>query len=344
MQNPWEQQQGEADEWYARFVRYLEQSGRRSVARAAAGEPDGPKPRRWQEAARIGRWAGRAHAWDAAGRPPAAAPQSAEDDALRAERLRRRRLDIIERLLDTAAKTLARADLETVDAAEARAMLPNIRLLLRDLLAAQRLESPRPQPQPARSPVHIEDLAAAAEAMEEKKLIPPLEAEPAAPRLLVADSGEPGVGLDMAALRRVGQSGRLSFKHLSPCRKHDLEQELRRAHRNGKPYRFLHLDAHMGPGGVALADGVVDGAWLSERLGGVEVLLLSGCESAAVGDWLRVAPYVVSFAAPLQGEDAAAFAEGFWAALLHGARPDEAVAAALARCLPYVAEHVTVHW
>lgn len=51
---------------------------------------------------------------------------------------------------------------------------------------------------------------------------------------------------------------------------------------------------HANHAAIALADGAVDGDWLSERLLGVQVLLLAGCHGDRLGDWLGVMPHVVT--------------------------------------------------
>jgi hypothetical protein len=58
----------------------------------------------------------------------------------------------------------------------------------------------------------------------------------------------------------------------------------------GRPVAYLHLALHATADGIQFFDGFVDGNWLSERLFGVSVMLLGGCETDNIGDWLGVVP------------------------------------------------------
>ena len=93
-----------------------------------------------------------------------------------------------------------------------------------------------------------------------------------------------------------------------------------------------------------LAGGSVDGEWLSERLLGVQVLLLAGCEGDRVGDWLGVVPYVVTLDEAIGHDDAAVLCEHFWTGIGKGEGPGAALAAALSACAPVVGEYVVRHW
>ena len=89
---------------------------------------------------------------------------------------------------------------------------------------------------------------------------------------------------------------------------------------------------------------MVDGNWLSERLAGVDVLLLAGCEADGVGDWLGVVPHVVTLAEEISGEDAGTLTLHFWTGIGRGLEPGVALAMALERCSPVVGEFVVRHW
>ena len=112
----------------------------------------------------------------------------------------------------------------------------------------------------------------------------------------------------------------------------------------GRPVELVHMAVHASPEGVHFADGVVDGDWLSERLLGVRVLLLAGCEGDTVGDWLGVVPYVITLAEEITHENAATLTQHFWGAIGHGMEPDEALEDALVHCPPVVSEYVVRHW
>ncbi|MFM7582117.1 MAG: hypothetical protein ACKO9F_05240, partial [Caldilinea sp.] len=71
---------------------------------------------------------------------------------------------------------------------------------------------------------------------------------------------------------------------------------------------------HAGHKGVQLADG----KWLSERLLGVQVLLLAGCQGDRIGDWLGVVPFVITIDAAIGHDDAAVLCEHFWIGIRPG--------------------------
>ena len=96
--------------------------------------------------------------------------------------------------------------------------------------------------------------------------------------------------------------------------------------------------------GVQFADGLVDGNWLSERLAGVEILLLAACEADTIGDWLGVVPYVITFAEELGINDSAIITRHFWTAIARGKNPDDALDDALDHAAPTISEYVVRHW
>ncbi|MFM7173458.1 MAG: hypothetical protein ACKO4U_10550, partial [Caldilinea sp.] len=94
----------------------------------------------------------------------------------------------------------------------------------------------------------------------------------------------------------------------------DLDAYLRRERSCGRPVSLLHLAVHAGHKGVQLADG----KWLSERLLGVQVLLLAGCQGDRIGDWLGVVPFVITIDAAIGHDDAAVLCEHFWIGIRPG--------------------------
>ena len=95
---------------------------------------------------------------------------------------------------------------------------------------------------------------------------------------------------------------------------------------------------------MQFGDGVADGNWLSERLGGVRVMMLAGCEGEDVGDWLSVVPHVITLREEITDADAAALTRHFWHNIGLGQEPGEALDHALALCPPAVGEYVVRHW
>lgn len=161
---------------------------------------------------------------------------------------------------------------------------------------------------------------------------------------VIVGTKEPLFTSDLAALRQVRAQTGLDFQRIAPCSKGQFDDYFRRERSLKHPVTLLHISAHAGQAGVMLADGLVDGTWLSERLDGVEVLLLAGCNSDVVGDWLGVVPHVITLREEISGQDAATLTLHFWTGIGHGLNPDTALTMALDRCPPVVREFVVRHW
>lgn len=373
----WDRLPDEPANWHRRFLIYrdigpgrkLEEAFRRT---AAEEKLQGQRPGgAWREAAERYRWRERAEAWDDEQRE-----QLAQSENARRLEARERRRQVIDALLAQVVEAVAVADLPHMDLAAARDALPTLRMMLRDLLTADRLEMGEPtavtQETVKGAEVSVDDVIGAARELEqfargEAGLGADLEAgrvevtpagvvrgrtggvregagaRPA--RLLVLTGATPEMQWELSALREVRRVTGLEFTRLTGVTKESFEREILRARRRkGGGYAWLHMASHGWPEGAQFRGEFAEGNWLSERLEGFEVALLVGCETEAVGDWLSVVPYVVSFGAAVSPRDAAAFTTGFWGCLAQEGTPDEAVAAGLKAALPYVAEYVVKHW
>ena len=137
----WERMAAEPGIWYARFEIYRLLGPARTLARAyrTAARLEGlygKRPSRgWTAPARDWKWAERAGAWDQAQREWLRAIE--EDRRFDA---REQRLQMINRLLQMVFKVLLAADIEKLDTDGARSALPTLRVLFKDLIAAQRAE------------------------------------------------------------------------------------------------------------------------------------------------------------------------------------------------------------
>ena len=136
----------------------------------------------------------------------------------------------------------------------------------------------------------------------------------------------------------------LCFTRLLNVTRRNFSSALTRERGLGHPIQYIHMALHTSPAGLEFADGPVDGNWLSQHLGGVQILLLASCASADIGDWLGVVPYVISLSEDIPNDDAAALTQHFWHAIGLGQQPDAALDTALAHCPPAVAEYVVRHW
>lgn len=164
------------------------------------------------------------------------------------------------------------------------------------------------------------------------------------PVLMVCVGDDPALTVDLAALRKVAVVTGMMYHRITGVTRDLFDAYMRRERSHDRQVKYLHLSVHADADGLKFGDGIVDGNWLSERLAGVVVLLLAGCEGDAVGDWLGVVPYVVSLAEAITHEDAAMLTLHFWMAIGNGLRPDNALDMALKRCPPVVSEYVTKHW
>lgn len=373
---PWDRQDGEPAKWYARFLLYLELGPGRALAEVYTdvqekagkrGSGSGPRGRlrpngSWKKIARQYRWCERAMAWDIEQRDLLAL-----SDRNRRLAQREHRIAITEENLELAGIVLHNMRLPEANAHEARKWLPEIRGLLRDMLTAQRLEYEKPgyekdaKEERVELQITADDLRAAQRAFEEGKQgghagvggsTGPVPSERALGyKLLVCIGPDARQQLDLAALRAVRTATGLQFARLIDTTQQKFANSLRRARGLGHPIELLHLALPVGPLRVRFTDGWVDGAWLSERLQGVRVLLLVACEcpggaplDAGLGEWLGVVPYVVSVSEEIAAEDAAVLTQHFWQGIGAGLEPGTALEEALCFCPPAVGEFVVRYW
>ena len=355
----WEKRSDEPLAWFNRFERYRLLGPQRSLEAASqrCAEVEGqrcPKSSRtWCDASRRWQWQERARAWDAT-QP---SPLPGEEEAHRSD-ARQERLGMISKIVKDLYVTLNLADLPNLEPDEARQFLPTLRLFFRDMLAAHRTEmgDDENSGHSGQIPTYTaDDLVEAAKRLRAWRATTgraangdtPSVATPAQlphATLLVVIGADASLRIDLAALRKVKRQTGLGFHRLTDASTEDLDAYLRRERSCGRPVSLLHLAVHAGHEGVQLADGEVDGEWLSERLLGVQVLLLAGCQGDRIGDWLGVVPFVITIDAAIGHDDAAVLCEHFWMGIGQGLAPNAALDAALAACAPVVAEYVVRHW
>jgi len=366
----WDPRPGEPPRWYARFEVYRALGPHRTLENAfrTCAQAEGLAADRpgsiWYAVAHEWAWEARAGAWDAVERE-----QLRANEHERRFDARERRLAMVDQLLQAAFRVLALANLPDMTQAEAREWVPTARLLFRDLITAEAREFGVPDPQDpgqgAQTPVFTaDDLRRAQVELEEWRAAGgrepaaqdggqggnPAQAQAAAPSrtpkqtLLVCVGADSALMVDLAALRAVKSATGLCFHRILDVTRDGFDAYLRRERSKGRPVELLHLAVHASHAGIHFGDGVVEGDWLSERLLGVRVMLLAGCEGDRVGDWLGVVPHVVTLAEEIAHEDAAALTQHFWCAIGRGLAPDAALDSALAHCAPVVSEYVIRHW
>ncbi|MFN8445932.1 MAG: hypothetical protein U0175_34395 [Caldilineaceae bacterium] len=161
--------------------------------------------------------------------------------------------------------------------------------------------------------------------------------------LLVVLGPDPDLQLDLVAFRRIRAHAHLRFTRLINVTSTHFEHYLERARMAKEPVRYLHLSVHTNGKEIQLADTNVTGAWLSERLLGVQILLLAGCHGDLIGDLLGVVPYVVTVMEEIDHHQARLLTEGFWSEIAEGMEPRQAFENALDRCPPLISEFAQLH-
>ena len=151
---------------------------------------------------------------------------------------------------------------------------------------------------------------------------------PAKPLLLVQCNKLFGED-DAQSIRRVG----IPFQRLPNCTAQKFDEYLQDYREDKSSPWWIQISAHMGPDGIAFADGVKDVSWLGQRIRDVRVLVLAGCESEAVGRQLvGLAQYVIVIYETINSRDAQAFSFAFWRAIAEDLGPREAFRRALVEC------------
>jgi hypothetical protein len=168
--DPWDIQPGEPPRWYTRFLIYLELGPARTITAAyqrvhRRGKTPSKGPSGWWTAvARRWQWSARALAYDIRQRDLLAL-----SDRDRQLALRDRRVAIAEENIELAHTLLHNMQLLDLDPDATRAFFPQVRVLLRDMLAAERQEFDRLAPADPTAPevvITSEDLRAAQRALE----------------------------------------------------------------------------------------------------------------------------------------------------------------------------------
>lgn len=163
-------------------------------------------------------------------------------------------------------------------------------------------------------------------------------------RVLLAVVGQdPALLIDLAALRDVEANGRFRVTRLAPVTMAALKRLLDRYRSRGEPIEHVHMAVHAGPQGLLFGDGLATAAWLSETLKSVRVLLINGCQSDHVGDWIGVVPTVITMREDVEHTDAALFGRLFWSAVGEGMAAEDAYLEAIRRSPQGIGEFVELH-
>lgn len=162
-----------------------------------------------------------------------------------------------------------------------------------------------------------------------------LEKRPAKPLLLVMCNRLFGED-DALAIRRTG----IPFHRLKDATALDFDRYLQACRQDGTTPWWIQISAHMGADGVQFADGVKTATWLSQRIRGVRLLVMAGCDNEDVaGQLVGLAQHVVVIYEAIDTTNAQDFSYALWSRIATGADPIDAFAGALAEC-PQVSEFV----
>lgn len=191
--------------------------------------------------------------------------------------------------------------------------------------------------------IEIGELEKKIEMLERSGLVKKKEVSEKLLLLAIGDGGDLGLSLDLTSFRALQTETGVEFKRILDCTPDKLKVALDRARLHDQDV-YLNLSVHASAQGLYLGGILVDPVWLSSVLDGVQILLIAGCESDQIGDYLGVVPYVVTMSEKVQSSDAAIFVRVFWREIINGEAPDAALRRAIRRSPSSMGEYVVKHW
>lgn len=370
-EKPWDQQPDEPTLWFKRFSVYLLMGPTRTVTAAYCDEfarrhPGKTcKPRsatNWRVLSARWHWRARAEAWDKEQLTLAGVAIRNKLVALQAQRL-----DMTAELINQARTVLQHAHLEEADETQSRALIGEMRLLVRDMAALQQRESALlpedAEKELAALTITADDLRAAQRELERREAeeadtntatntaaqagarkqaaagpqqhrLPggSADTQPAVKQFLLCQGDDYEAVLDVKTLRALRAATGLNYQRVLDATRHKLAEVLKMAPRLRRPVPMLQITLPAAAAGVTFQDKLADPAWLRRRLAGVPVLLLSDYHGEELGDWLEVVPHVVLLHAGIAAEEATIVAREFWQGIGSGKEPPAALEEALACC------------
>lgn len=162
--------------------------------------------------------------------------------------------------------------------------------------------------------------------------------------LLVATGKGAELTLDYSSARGVETETGMKFRRIDDVTFPRLKDYLDKARVKGRPYTKLHLSVHGDPLGIYMNGELIEGQRLSEILRGVKVMVIAGCETSEIADYLSVVPKVVSMSKKVMAKDAMFFARAFWTQIGLGIEPEDALEIALERSPSGMSEYVEYSW
>jgi hypothetical protein len=143
---------------------------------------------------------------------------------------------------------------------------------------------------------------------------------------------------DAQALRRTG----IPFQRRACCTASDFDQALQTGREDGQVPLYVQISAHMNAQEIQFFDGPKPIEWLSQRIRGIQVLFLAGCDNEEIGAALvgqNLAQHVITMFEPVDSRDAGNFTFAFWRATSEGSTVTDAFEQALNIC-PQIQEFV----
>ncbi len=362
----WDQRAGESNLWHKRFSLYLLMGPTRSLQAAYreeyARKHGGATTKKetasnWKTMASRWQWSQRAKAWDQ--EQLAMAGVALRNKMLA---LQEQRLDVTAELINRARTVLNNAHLEEADQAEARAMIAEMRMTVRDMAAVQQREYtllPEDEDNPLHSaPITADDLRAAQREMERQdaearaaaaqrtpaadgdeepaeqthRLPPQCAGDKPAPKLLVCTGNDHQAVLDIETLRELRAATGLQFQRVLSATRRKLADALELERKLHRPTQLLQVTLPASAEGITFLDQVADGAWLCKRLDGVQVLVLSDYRGEEQGEWLETVPHVVLLRTGIGAEEATVLVRKFWEGIGLGKEPAVALEEAIGCC------------
>lgn len=331
--DPWDSWPNEPKRWHERFIHYRDMGRTRSIdgAYRIAAIEEGLLGTRstpaWRKNAKEWFWWDRADAWDTYYRKRI----EVEDQDRRVD-AREKRVRIIDKVLHMVTRALVIADLPNMTTEEARRQLPTLRVLLRDMLFADRLEMGEPTEISAEGEMlqfSADDLAAAQYQIN-TWLTDSLDPE----RLLVV---APESQTHHRALENARLTTGLDFTHIEPGDPNALISALESADAEDRHYHWMQIDAL----NIEMDDDQIQRS--IPHLDQIKLLILFNQAATAQNIWFETVPKVIRVQPGNTTKQEQAWLQAFWVEMSLQGDPDDALAAA-GNTVPEMNEYIVTSW
>ena len=292
-EKPWDQQPEEPRLWFKRFSLYLLMGPTRSIAAAYCDDFARHHPgktckptsaTKWRVISSRWNWVRRAEAWDKEQIMLAGVAIRNKLVALQAQRL-----DMTADLINQARTVLKNAHLENADEAQSRALIGEMRMLVRDMAALQQRESALlpedTEKEVAALTITADDLRAAQRDLERReeaafaktgsakgaaaaavggrhRLPPGGEDTEPAPGLVLCTGDDYEAVLDVPTLRALRADTGLGYRRVLDATRHKLAEVIKIQYRLRRPLPMLQITLPATAAGITFTDKPADATWL----------------------------------------------------------------------------------